>query len=489
MSRFLQLFATTCAFRACPFGLVLTLAVCLPQVAAGAERSRMVVVPFVARDGVSDASATKFTTLVTEELKARTDTVDFVALPSAGKAAAGEGPRPRKTPSPEAVGALESGKRAFDDLRFEDAVRDLRRGIDGMLADPATADFASINDAQVKLAAASFRMGEEKEAKATLADLTRLNPSVVLPPGFPPVFQRELEKAKKKLEKQAKGQLSIEGPSGATAYLNGRDLGLVPVLEENVGAGMHYVRVENSRGERWGQVVEVKTGVTKVRAAFANSTSERSPINAATDPRVGTPVDDAMLSRLQAFTKAAGADFALFGVVSRVSDTQLQAGGALYSVKRGAVSLLGPATFDTDVLTANTEVFKFCDEAIRRAISFGTPTALPLDLAMKRSAVATTKPTDKPDRPDSDVEVVAPTRKPSLTPRTSGGRPVATGSGASALTEPPVEAKEQPAVKSGVPVWVWVVTGVVVAGGAAAGGYFLVTNVTKPVTGTVNATW
>jgi hypothetical protein len=36
---------------------------------------------------------------------------------------------------------------------------------------------------------------------------------------------------------------------------------------------------------------------------------------------------------------------------------------------------------------------------------------------------------------------------------------------------------------------VWVVTGVAVAAGAGVGGYFGITALTKPVTGTVTATW
>jgi hypothetical protein len=239
----------------------------------------------------------------------------------------------------------------------------------------------------------------------------------------------------------------------------------VPALDENLAAGLHYLRVEGSRGERWGQAVEVKAGVTKVRALFMNSTADRAPVNIAFDPRISSPVDDPMVARLQAYTKAAGADFALFGVVLRLNDTQLQASGALYSLKRNAVSLLTPVAFDSAVLTANTEVFNLGDEAIRRAISFGIATALPIDLMLHKAQSAA---------------AVAP---PALTPRP---RPLPP----SALVPGPTQATvAAPDVKTGVPAWVWVVTGIVAAGGAAVGGYFVVSNVTRPVTGTVNATW
>ena len=189
------------------------------------------------------------------------------------------------------------------------------------------------------------------------------------------------------------------------------------------------------------------------------------------------------MGRLQAFTKFAGAEFALFGVVIRLSDSQLQAATALYSAKANAVSLLSPVSFDTELLTtANTEAFKLCDEAARRAVSFGTATALPIDLTLHKASagtgtVAAVKPPD-----GDDVVVSAPVKRPTLTP----SRPVS-GDG---LTDKPVARIDEPEVKKGgVPVWVWVVTGVVVAGGAAAGGYFAISNATRPVTGTVNATW
>ena len=440
--------------------------------AFAADRPKVVVAPFVARDGATEAAAAKFSQLAADELKARTDMTEAIAAPVPKAGAPGE-KGARRAPTSEVVGALKTGTKAFDELKFEDAVRELRRGVDGMLSDPATADFAAVADAYVKLAASYFRMGEEKEAKAALTELARLAPSTPVPANFPPVFARELDKAKKRLEKLPRGQVSVEGPSGSTAFVDGHDLGMVPVLEENLAAGMHYVRVENNRGERWGQSIEVKAGVTKARAVFANPSTDRSPINIAGDPRIGSPVDDAMVSRLQAYTKAVGADFAMFGVVIKLSDSQLQAGAGLYSLKRNAVSLLSPVAFDAEVLSASGEVFKLCDEAVRRMINFGTPTALPIDLTLHKASAAVVK-TD-------DLEVVAPTRKPVLTPRETT---------VSALNEKPISVDSPKAeVKSGVPAWVWVVTSVVVVGGAAVGGYFVVSNVTRPVTGTVNATW
>ncbi len=467
-----------------PLPILTVLIVAAALEARAAERPKIVLVPFVAAEGAPDGATQKFTGLLQAELKSR-DGVELVSPPVARAAPVASS---KKGPPPEAALALENGRRAFDELALEEAAAQLKKGIAASLADPATADFELLLDCHVKLAASYFRLGEEKDAKTALQDLARLAPSYVLPPGFPPVFQREFEKAKKRLDKQPRGQVSIEGPGGSTAFLDGRDLGMVPVLEEAVPAGTHYVKVDSGKGEVFGQVVEVKGGVAKVRAAFGGA---RGPAaQALADPAISQTFDEATQSRLAEWVKAAKADYGVVGVVFRTGDTQLTAGAALFSAKTRSTAALSAVTFDTDVLTANTEVFKLAEEIARRTHAFGYGATLPLNLVTKpvRTAVAKIEPGARPDR-EGDVEVVAPTRKTVvLTPKPE----VRSLQEKSTLVdgEPP-EDKEPPppVVKSGgVPVWVWVVAGVAVAGGAAAGGYFAY-SASRPVTGTVTATW
>ncbi len=432
--------------------------------AMAAERSKVVVAPWVAREGATESATAKFTQQLNEELRTRGSSLEVLSPPVTRTGTAA--PAARKGMNPDVQAALDLGKKAFDDLRFDDAIKSLRRAIDGMVSDPANADFVALSDAYVKLAAAHFRLGDEKEAKATLTDFARLFPLAMVPAGFPPVFQRELDKAKKRVEKLPHGQISVEGPSGSAVFVDGRDIGSAPALDENLAAGMHSVRVENARGERWGQAIEVKNGVAKVRAFFAASSPDRAPMTS--DPHVGSPVDEPMVSRIQSFSKAAGADFALIGVVTKLDDAHSQASAALYSLQKNGVSMLTPIAFETGTV-AGAELSKLVDEVVRRAASFGAATALPIDLTLHKASVAVAGARLSP--------------KPSL--GSTGPMPAAGG-----LSErPDEELREDLKTQSGVPAWVWVVTGIAVAGGAAAGGYFIVKDVTKPVTGTVQATW
>ena len=279
-------------------------------------KAKVIVLPFASGEGASETASSKFNALLVDELKQHGDVLELVAPPSTRPAPPPEKPGvAKRAPSPEAVAALEAGKKAFDDLRFEDAVTSLKKGIEGMLSDPATADYEGVTDAYVKLAAAAFRMGEEKEAKNALVEFARFSPNYELSAGFPPVFQREFDKAKKRLEKQPKGTVSIDGPPGSTAFLDGRDLGMVPINEEIIPGGTHYVKVEGTKGEKFGQTINV-TGPVKVKANFGGG-SERGPVVAQkpviVDPAVTSTVDAGTMNRLTAYLKAANADYALIG--------------------------------------------------------------------------------------------------------------------------------------------------------------------------------
>ncbi len=470
--------------------------------AVAAEKPRLVVVPFVTGEGASDTATAKFTALMNEELKGRADAVELVAAPV--MKAAPDKPGARKGPNPEALASLEVGRKAFDDLRFEDAVPALRKGIDLMLAEPGTADFESVQDALVKIAASNFRNGEEKEAKGALNELARLAPGFALPPGYPPVFQREFEKAQKRLDKQPRGQVVIEGPAGATAFIDGRDLGMVPATEESVPAGQHFVKVEGARGERFGQAIELKGALVKVKAMFG-APPDRAPVNLVANPNISATVDEGLPQRLGTYCKAAGAEYALFGIVYRVGDSQLSAGTALFHTKRAAVVALTTVTFDVDVLTANTESFKLADEVLKRTAAFGQPATLPLGLVTKKTqtvVVTRVEPKRDVNPTGDDLTVAAPDRKlklpqqrqPQLQPQPQP-QPRVLENTATLVdvddqavvdpTPPPAPAE----AKKGVPAWVWVIVGVGVAGGAAAGGYFGIREATRPVTGTVTASW
>lgn len=451
-------------------------------IASAGDQPRVVVVPFTALEDAPEIAAGRFTGQVTEELRSRDDAVALVGSPAISKA---EKPSNKSgKPSPEATLALETGKKLLADLKFDEAAPALKKGIELSLADPATADYPAVLEAHVSLAVACFRMGSEDEAQKTLTQLARMDPSYAIPSGYPPAFTREFDRAKKRLDKQGKGSMSVEGPPGSTVFIDGRDLGMVPVLEEGLSWGTHYVKLEGSRGERFGQVVEVKGGMVKVKGSFGDAPAKSGA--GVADPRVVQSLDEATATRVQAYAKAANAEYAIVGIVYRTGDQQLTAGTALYSARRNGFAPLPAVSFDHEALTSNVEAFRLVEEIVKRVQSYGSAAALPLSLISKPMVKAGVIASSK------DPDAAGPTRtaaRPKLEPENRQLENKSTYVDSSA----PVGGNETPVVMQtgggGVPKWVWIVVGIGLAAGAGVGGYFVVAEATKPVTGTVTAQW
>lgn len=425
--------------------------------------------------------------------------LELVGPEAATVGGAKTGPPERVTPSPDATAALLAGKQAFDELRFEDAVRDLRLGIEGLLSDPATCDFEVLLETQKQLAIAFLRMGEERKARATLDELVRLAPGYELGAGYPPAFEREIEKAKRRLEAQPRGAVAVEGPPGSTVYLDGRDLGMVPVLEEGVPVGLHFVRVDGTDGARFGQLVDIRDGLVTVTARLRGGAATVAPSGVA----VRDLIDAATLEQLLAIAQRAGADALLAGAVSPAGERQLVLVAGLVSVRHGAVMSLTPRIVRAPFNESVGEISALVDEVSIKLSTFGAPAPLPLSLrgplptvvgpghGGPRTADSALSPPGGPSgRWSTQVASGAQPGIEGLTPRVRVLERASTladdlrpGAG---VTEGAAE-DPRPAVQQGSS-WVWAVAAAGLAG-LAVGGYFGYTALTRPVTGVISATW
>ena len=346
---------------------------------------RLVVVPFTSAEGIPERVPKGFMALTADELRTRDDKVVVVPSPAL-KPSGPARPAPARKGAVEGGALLAEGRKALADLRFEEAAAAFKKGVELTLQDPGTADYPAVFEALVGSAVAHFRLGDEKSAQASLFTLARLNPGFKLADDkYPPVFARELEKAKKRVEKAQTGTVVIEGPPGSTAFLNGRDLGMVPVTEENQPNGLHYVKVEGTRGERFGQTVELKGGTVRVKGAFAGA-AEHS--DGAFDPRVSSTIDADTLARLTAYTQAAGADYALLAVLTRNGERSVNVSPALFSLGQRGVIALVPASIQGDLAQSNQVAFALADEVLKRAAAFGAPATLPLVLSLRSTSLA-----------------------------------------------------------------------------------------------------
>jgi hypothetical protein len=423
---------------------LLTAALALGGPAQPADTS-LLLVPLRA-EGVSEKTVQRLEAVLTEALRARSD-IEISELVSADS-------------------ALEKGRRSLADLRFDEAAKWLRRGVQALLADPARLDFGKWSNAQLNLATALFRAGEEREAKDALVELITFVPSFRLPNGFPPIFRREFEKAKKRIQKRPKSQLAVDGSREWTVTVDGRSLGRAPVLVDRIPVGTHLVQVEGSGGDRFGCVVEISPGkLAKVRAAF---------------PGQGLVIDENDLARLGRLARAAGADDVLWGIVTRASGSRLAVSLVLYSSEADGVAALESVSVEIDADSARGQLKTLADEVAKRVASFGSPDPLPVTIAARGSPA---QPSPVPSAPGA-----APA--PALVPRgaSTSSSPAVTG---------PTPRQTEDAGSAGPRLgpspaiwktWVIVTAGVVAAVGVGIGAY-LGYNALRPVTGTVSASW
>ena len=114
------------------------------------------------------------------------------------------------------IALLADGERRVAERDFAGAVAPLREGIRRTLADHANADFARLVRAHLTLAVAELRLGNDAAARDAMDGAVRLDPLLVLPEGsYPPVVERELERAKMRVSRAGDGELFIRTPEAA----------------------------------------------------------------------------------------------------------------------------------------------------------------------------------------------------------------------------------------------------------------------------------
>jgi hypothetical protein len=459
---------------------------------AGGDAPKLVVVPFLVGEGAEPEQAERFARLAREELQSREDVVQVVTW--TGEAA-------RKAPAPAAGGKadtsaataqqglelIQAGQDALAELRFEDAIEKLKGGIDKVLSAPGYAVFDKVKEAWVSLAQASFRTQDDRGTKDALTALARMDPAYELEEGrVREVFSGELEKARKRLAKQGKGEVVVDGPPGSTAFIDGRELGLVPARTE-VALGMHYVRVDGPSGERFGQPLDLKGKEGKVWAQFSGRASAlESPATADGGPFPSPVLDENAVFRVAQLCKSLGARYALVGLVYQSGTAQLTANTALFSVQKQGFAVLKPQPFDAALLTANVDAYKLGEQVAEAVTQFPAPSP-PQSLAGKARVAVSDAPVE--------IEAKLATREsgkpaPLPTPRQAGPDARKVYPSTSPYETGPLPPRDTSATvdEGGAAWWVWALLGVGVAG-AVGGTVYGVSQATRPVTGTVTATW
>lgn len=445
------------ALQVAPMGAVL-------GVARAAQKPSVVLIPLTPLEGVSAQTAQRISDALVAELAGKPSQLSLLGSGASTSQAAG--------PNPQVKALFEEGKAHLADLSFERAATALRNGLGLSRTDAAHAELESILEAHVNLAVALFRKGEEKEAQDSLLSVVRLSPDYTLAEGrFPPVFVREFQKARKRAQSLSTASVRIEGPRGATAYVDGRDLGMVPLEEEGLRQGAHYVQVVGAAGEKFGQLVEVSGGKVTVKAQFSDASSAKAVALA-----IAPEVDASLALKLQGIAKSTGADSVIIGVVQKAGEGYL-IGTGVYGRSGHTVQSLDPAKLES-LGQLSSSMYLLGGRLAERVTAPASGQPLPVALLPSVRAAVIARAGGPSDTPVREHVLVQPgdgeLRKLDRTSVLDGA--------------PAGGEKRGSEVSSGIPWWVWVAGGVGVAAVAGGTAYGL-SQASRPVTGTVTARW
>jgi len=283
---------------------------------------------------------------------------------------------------PAVSNAFREAYSAKEATRYSEARLLFKSAIEFALKQPERAYFGQVFDAHVAWAFASVEDGNQEEARVALRALARLAPDYNLPKDLPPVFQREFERAKLLTSRLPKGTLVVEAPEGAVVFLNGRPVGIAPVVVANLPQGTHYVYLEDSNqfDMRFGQVVELQSEQAKVRGEFSR-VSVRLPSGFVVDP-ILTPVLDAeALERLSLLARDLGAAFVLVGFIKELGPGHFNLSMTLFHARKKQFLSLAPMGFSKNLI-GKAFLGKRVSSAVLQRIRLADkepPVSLPLD--------------------------------------------------------------------------------------------------------------
>jgi len=407
--------------------LLASLLALAPSAHAAARKAPVAVLPYAVFPAAPDGVGARIGELLSQELRRRAELklAELKAQPARAKGGV----------LAQARAALGKAAELAQKSRHAEAADALEKAISLLTANPSALDERAgklLSDAALQLAVERLIAGDEDSGDAALAQLVRLSPErEVNPADYPPAFIVELSGVRKRLLASPRGSLRVlaaPGEGETRVLLDGRPLRSAPLLVKDLIPGEHFVRLERG-GVAWGQKIIVIAGV-------------ETPV--APQPGIDAP--------------AAGLTGAPLSLVTPTPVPSPSA--APEPVRRVAIPGAPVAALEP---TPKAAVVTSLPPAPVR----------PTEEAPSRALVIPRQRT--PDEPDP----AALTAKLALPPAQQRLQALEPDAIKTVREAPPKQSHTA----------LWILAGVVVAGVAGLGGYFLWQSMQTPTTANVNATW
>jgi hypothetical protein len=341
---------------------------------------KIIVFPVVPLTGQAEAGpAGQMTRAIFDELKQQQEKVQ--AIEGQEPTAAVTTPDTARKPARSdveyraALGQLKEGAKQAQKLRFPQAIRALRKGIDDIVKNlDLLDDYNKLIDAYVLLAVSYFRKGQQTAGTDVLEQLARLRPEYELDAAqYPPVFVSVYNQARARALARPRGILHVtSAPAGADVVVNGRSFGKTPILIEEVVPGEHHVVVKLGDNP-WGKAVDVREGDTADVHANLGAGGPEASVTMG-DAIAANRFDQEVRKTARQGGKNLGADLVLVMAMG-MGDRMFTLAGFLGNVKSGKWLALKAVAPDLDMLSDSIEAHTLVREILTRLESFDNPIA------------------------------------------------------------------------------------------------------------------
>jgi hypothetical protein len=138
---------------------------------------------------------------------------------------------------------LQKGLDALGQLELEEAVGLLQDAVDHLVVVLPYIKKQELADAMVALASAHAQQGRRRASNAVLIRLLTWRADYEIDPQqYPPAMVAQVEEARRAVMKQARGEVRVESePPGAQVFVDGRYVGVTPVVATDLLVGEHFV--------------------------------------------------------------------------------------------------------------------------------------------------------------------------------------------------------------------------------------------------------
>ncbi|MEO1338560.1 MAG: hypothetical protein AAFV29_23155, partial [Myxococcota bacterium] len=292
--------------------------------------------------------------------------------------------------------SIAAARKQVEQANAAETAKDIRRAIEHWRSAIASYEknAAALDDitpyfkAHHRLARALMWIGQDDEARATMSLAARLAPNFALPSQtYSRLYRRWFFEAAQSVVRERPGALQIRSAlPGAAVKLDGRTMDVAPVLIDRVLPGKHIITARVDGVPPFGAVVMVEAdGKTAFALDFAGVVGGAA-VGDVADAIAQNELSKAAVAQAVKAGKNADAAFVVVsGLAKDRVGNDLNAHTFVVNVATGGIQRLSPLDFDSELLTAESDVIRVVRQ-VENAIKNFEPSAQGATTIEKRTS-------------------------------------------------------------------------------------------------------